>query len=902
MTCPERTTVLTKLACQKAAPRTTKVAAFSASALALLLAAAPTQAQTQPAPTKSAAAGDESIVMEEFVVTGVKASLISAQEIKQNSPQFVDSIVAEDIGKFPDNTVAEALQRVPGVQVARSQGEVSSVVIRGLPNLATTVNGHEIFTGTGRGVALQDLPADLIAGLDVYKSNVPDQTEGGIAGLIDVRLRRPFDFKGERVAVGARGMYNDNSGKNSYAGNVLVSDRWKLDGGGEFGALFAAAYQRSRVQDSIFFNFLYEPQPLTGVAGHNTIDLPLTDGAQVNPADRKRYAYDFSLQWKPNANLELYSDTLYTGYRNTHDVHFFIGFPRFGTITSASLIGSTSAPRSVTSTNNFQLTSTQAFKDKTDSFQTAFGAKWQLEDLKLTTEYVYNWSSFKNRAVIVDTQFTSPATFRFDFDPSFSSNVTITGADVKDANNYALWGLFDNHGYATSHQHEWKADGEYAIKQGFLTKVKFGVRYTDRAARSRQTAQNDIPPAAGRGVTRTSSIPGFGSDTPDAKGNFGAPNWYGGDPDFLRDHVDKIRTLFGQPVTDPNFFPGNSFTDTEKTYAAYGQVEYRTNVGSVPLYGVAGARIVKTKENVQGNNPDNTPLNATKDQTQVLPVLTGVMKLQENLQLRAEAGRSITRPNFADLNPVTALFGSTTTGGSFGTGNGGNPNLNSVKSNNYDLALEYYFGKASYVSLGGFYRTIDGYVQSFASNETIGGQSYIVTRPRNGGKGHLDGIEAVYQQFFDFLPNPWKGLGVQTNFTYIEGNQDVANPDPAAPVGSRIRQPYTQVSKYNYNVVGIYETGPVSVRLAYNWRGSFVDTFNGPNAVGSPLRTITVKPRGQLDLSMSYAIRKGLSVTFDVINLLDNKYHDHFGPDASLYPRDMRIYDRTYMLGVRYSY
>ena len=58
----------------------------------------------------------------------------------------------------------------------------------------------------------------------------------------------------------------------------------------------------------------------------------------------------------------------------------------------------------------------------------------------------------------------------------------------------------------------------------------------------------------------------------------------------------------------------------------------------------------------------------------------------------------------------------------------------------------------------------------------------------------------------------------------------------------------------------------------------------------------------KLDFSASYALRKGLDVTFDVTNLLNNKYHDYFGPDASLYPRDMRIYDTTYMLGVRYSY
>ena len=153
-----------------------------------------------PKPADQTAPKEAPIVMAPVFVTGVRASLISAEEIKLNSPEFVDSIVAEDIGKLPDITVADALQRVPGVQVGRANGEVSSVVIRGLPNLETTLNGYEVFTGVTRGVALQDIPAELVAGVDVYKTASPDKIEGGVAGLIDVRLRRPFDFTGLTVA------------------------------------------------------------------------------------------------------------------------------------------------------------------------------------------------------------------------------------------------------------------------------------------------------------------------------------------------------------------------------------------------------------------------------------------------------------------------------------------------------------------------------------------------------------------------------------------------------------------------------------------------------------------------------------------------------------------------------
>src|SRR5262245_5640782 len=69
--------------------------------------------------------------VEEIVVTGIRESLSQALDIKRDSIQLVDAIVAEDIGKFPDNNVVEALQRVPGVQVTdRARGEVGRVAIR----------------------------------------------------------------------------------------------------------------------------------------------------------------------------------------------------------------------------------------------------------------------------------------------------------------------------------------------------------------------------------------------------------------------------------------------------------------------------------------------------------------------------------------------------------------------------------------------------------------------------------------------------------------------------------------------------------------------------------------------------------------------------------------------------
>ena len=197
--------------------------AFMLSVAPMALLAMPAAAQTTPAsqvlsdktpakPVAAATATDASDV-DEIVVTGLRESLRSAQQIKRNSDAILDAVVAEDIGKLPDNTAAETLARITGVQVERFSDEANRVLIRGLPDVATTYNGREIFTAELRRVQLQDFPAQALAGIEVYKSGTADIVEPGLAGLINVRTRRPFDFKGGFIGGGLRGTYNDQTKK-----------------------------------------------------------------------------------------------------------------------------------------------------------------------------------------------------------------------------------------------------------------------------------------------------------------------------------------------------------------------------------------------------------------------------------------------------------------------------------------------------------------------------------------------------------------------------------------------------------------------------------------------------------------------------------------------------------------
>src|SRR5215831_12482214 len=173
--------------------RSTVLSAAISSCLAM---AAATQVHAQAAKSEP---------LEEVVVTGFRASLEDALVRKRDSNQQIESITAEDIGKFPDQNVTESLQRLPGVQIDRANGQGTAVLIDGLRQNLITLNGDIFLTGkefyvsgeaSGGGAgsnsqlsSLEGIPSEQISGIDVVKSPTALQTEGGLGGIIDLKTR-----------------------------------------------------------------------------------------------------------------------------------------------------------------------------------------------------------------------------------------------------------------------------------------------------------------------------------------------------------------------------------------------------------------------------------------------------------------------------------------------------------------------------------------------------------------------------------------------------------------------------------------------------------------------------------------------------------------------------------------
>jgi len=218
-------------------------------AIGCLLASAPAFAQDEPAATEDE---DGDVI----VVTGIRASLANAQEIKRNADTVVDAITSQDIGALPDRSVTEALQRVPGVSINRFSGtndpdhfsvEGSGVVIRGLNFVRSEFNGRDAFAAGVGGQALNfaDVPSELLGSVEVYKNATAEMIEGGLAGTVNLNTRKPFDNRGFHIAFSGEANYGDLEEEWTPTGSFLISKTWDT-GGGTFGLLASGSYSRIR--------------------------------------------------------------------------------------------------------------------------------------------------------------------------------------------------------------------------------------------------------------------------------------------------------------------------------------------------------------------------------------------------------------------------------------------------------------------------------------------------------------------------------------------------------------------------------------------------------------------------------------------------------------------------------
>lgn len=864
-------------------------------------------AATSSAKPTSAGGGESVADTAEIVVTGVKRSIQSAQVIKRNSTQIIDSVVAEDIGKLPDVAVSDTAARIVGVQVERGGGEASRVLVRGLPNFTTTYNGREIFTAEARSVALQDFPAGGIAALEVFKTTTADLVEGGLAGEVNVRSRKPFDFDGFHVAGSAWAQYAQRSGKVDPNGNLLITDRWQT-GLGEIGVLVNASYTELHYLDSTRSNTDFSANPPIGPNG-STVFFPDIQRTTFGEGDRQRPSVNAALQWKPSDQLTLYGEALWQGFRNKVSDHEY-SVPLYGAQSYQNVVlGPNNIVQSLTAVNPRRPEGFQsATLGTTDTYQYAIGGSYDAGPLKITADVARTASKFVDSVYSFDTNYAAPVTVdAVTTTPQFTIRSPL---DPRLASTYIFRGFFDRRLIARGEDVQARVEFSYDSGREYLPKIEFGARYVDRDSHfedgSRYSFQepNGIP-LASVPVSLALTKSGFPSTDLETLRSYLSPTY-----DSIRNNIAAIRTFVGFAPGAPPADPAVTYSGNEKSYAGYVQAHYAYGQeGGIRFDGAVGVRYVGTNLSIAGASVVRggpvVPLTVGKNYDDWLPNASVRVRFTDELQFRFSATKARTRPDFGQYNPGVLVDPANVDPTARRFGNGGNPQLNTVKSDNYDASLEYYFAKAGSASAAIFRRDISGFIQNYQTLETDALGPILITRPYNSGAGRIDGAEASVTAFADLARLPvWaRGFGVQANVTYLDAKTGF----PAAFGGTATtaQQRIVGVSKWTYNADLIYEYAGLSTRLSYNLRNGFPSS--GGYNDGFRNYSETTGPISRLDFSASYDLLKNLTLTADATNILGHPLRVtettiFTGGPTVVLPRSIRYEESIYSLGVRFRF
>lgn len=901
-----------------------------------------------PAPQSTEAApGDDDIV-----VTGVRASIVGALNVRKESVQIVDSIVSEDVGKLPDNNVVEALQRVTGIQVTdRAGGEAATVTIRGLTDPLTTLNGRNIFTAANQNFSLQDISANLVKQVDVFKTRAADQIETGLAGQIDVSTRRPLDFDGFTISGLARGIYNEQA--DTYNPNValLVSDRWET-GIGDIGILVNGSYTRTKYRDmtttaGAFVPFATETPPAgSGLAPLERIfsgwqpgterGLPTEPGSTINYngvdvpyylsrdaafssdlyGKRERPSFNVALQWAPNSSSVYTAEVFYAGFKGTRFNSLQFSFVDYWADPQpVELYEGTNIVKSRTANNVYGFQSGDYFQSKTDSFVYALNGKWDFGDHgKIVADAAYQTSKYKESFIALRTERVADS-----IDVDFNAGGGIPSYHfsddslLADPSQWSLAQFYDNGAKNKGEALTLTLDGEYTWDEGFLRKIKAGFRYDDRKALNSVRAQEAGvlgQPFTTLGEDAYFTNKGYFEGRADVPTSWVLPNGY-----WLHKNADAVRTLYR--AVNPNLLLSDelSFVDVfdinEITTSAYIQADGEVSIFGRPLKLQGGVRFVAVDTDFVFTDRYSTPLvstAATSGTSRFLPSFTARYEITDNLRVRFNYGETLRRPTFGDLNPNYTLTGDLTNVG-YGTGSRGNPNLKPTTSKNFDLALEWYFERNSAIYATLFRREIDGLVVPITSLTTVDNSGlntnrFLVTRPENASNGVLKGVELGLTYFPTYLPGPLDGLGFVGSLTVLDSSQNIPLVDLDGNVVGQSQSAFFGVSDLSYNVTLAYDKGPIGARLSYIWRKEFLAN-NEARLFANPLG-VWRNPEESLDFQLTYNINDQLGLTFDAVNLTKSKMQTYYkfedvgGPDQ--YNLGTTLLSRTFAVGVRFKF
>ena len=763
--------------------------------------------------------------VEEIVVTGFRASLEQALDIKRSNSGVVEAIAAEDIGKFPDTNLAESMQRIPGVAIDRTNGEGSQVTVRGFGGgfNMVTLNGRSMPTadvrtvggdqsadfagGTSRSFDFSNLASEGVSTLEVYKTGRAANPSGGIGATINVRTRRPLDGEaGLTGSIGVKGLYDTGVEESLKDASKITPELSGLinwaDPNDVFGVTVFGSYQKrnftSRSATSNEWNIRTYGDfinPSNGFVRNNgttqitnapsslstLVAIPNDSRYHFSEGERERVNVQGALQFRPTETITLTADALYARNKaneaRTDQTNWFnrpfdrVTFDDNPTVATAIFLGET---LSGTKDMGFE----QQYRANTDTLESyGLNGVWQATDrISVSLDGHISKAESKpggrNGASATLVAIGAPIISAHTVD--YSGKIPIQTPTINDAaprgngNGRLDVGDLGSQVARTSSQRqkqdvkEIRADVTWELDDSG-SRLDFGTDY--RTSKMRQTNINTQQDLGSWGISNPRDVSQFAGSLVQefclacAFNDFD-PNQTGAGLVAFRsnaiDLYDALSPVYAARGNAVGITGQNDNRVDEDIWAVYGQVTWKGEIAGRKASMVAGVRYERTEVDSTSlirrpravvwtadndfridTTADFQPVDGKGSYNNLLPALDFQIEVIEDVIARASFSRTIARPDYGNLfAAVTAQAPNRPiANGAVPLGTSGNPDLQPLVSDNFDVSVEWYYKPGSFLSAGFFEKRVNNFVGS----GTVLRPLFDLRDPSSGAAGSRSG-------------------------------------------------------------------------------------------------------------------------------------------------------------------
>lgn len=878
--------------------------------------------------------------LEEIVVSGFRQAVIGSIETKRESSSMVESVTAEDIGKLPDSSIAESLARLPGLAGQRVNGRISAISIRGFGQdfTAASLNGRELLgMGDNRGVEFDLYPSEMLSGVTVYKT--PDATlmVQGVAGTVDLHTIKPLDSDQiinvsgtfEQNDVGSLNPDMDDQG---YRAAFTYVDQFADD---TVGLALSIATMESPSQEEWFAAWGYADSS----SGNKILGgvKPYARSAMLN-----RDSVNAVLEFRPNDKLHVTVDGLYIDYLDEQvkrgletpgavwgTSSYTEGVVEDGLVTQGQFLNDYVQIRNDSAQQDAELTSfgVNLGYELNETWSLGFDAarsdvKKQISDLEIYSGFGRGEAAagvpsdtigftMTNRGAIMDfslpygdydlVKLAGAKNWGFD-------NPHCPGADCQDdQDGFINYADFDEELTTLRLQANAKLDG-------LVTGVQFGINYSDRKKSKVNTGLFLTDPA----YPANSPIP------EDVRRGTVSLDFLGGQ-EMVAIDGRKLYNSGYYLTYDEGDFKANRAADTyeisEEVFTGFVKADYQFEAGSTLITGNVGLQAVNTDQSSKGfgaqGSPTGviaTPVSEGTSYTDWLPSFNMTIAITDDQAIRLGASRTMTRTRMDKLKPGSSIVFDP--GNNIPTAdlerspwsaNSGNPYLEPIKVNQYDLAWEWYFAPDGYVSVSYFLKDLANwqttgkvatdfspfYYPELGTVYTFDGYSETTIETQGG---RIDGVEFQAALPFNVFSEALDGFGLLGYYTWLNNDLKIDG-SVASVIG---------LSDESWGLTAYYERNGFQARVSGQYRSDYTAEIRGGN---NGLSTDQVLDTELWDAQVSYDFGKGgfggawegLSVFLSGTNLTNEPYVQYTNSDPRQITRYSN-YGRNYMLGASYRF